>query len=140
MKANELMIGGWVNYRGTFIKVTSLYDKGGSNEIGWGKIESTWVNGCCIEPILLTREILEKNEFTYCKKNGAFYAYEEESYSNQMVEIILYNIENENRSTQLHINYVFQEDETMIHLIECNFVHNLQHALRILRIKKEIVL
>ena len=74
------------------------------------------------------------------KKNGAFYAYVEEYYSNQTVEIILYNIENENRSTQLHINYAFHEDETMIHLIECNFVHNLQHALRILRIKKEIVL
>lgn len=63
MKAKELMIGDWVHYRGTNIQVTSLYDKGNSNEIGWSDKESVWVNGRTIEPIPLTGEILENNGF-----------------------------------------------------------------------------
>ena len=63
MKANELQIGDYVNYRGQIKKVTSLYDKGGSNEVGWSKKESVWVNADNVEPIPLTPENLEKNGF-----------------------------------------------------------------------------
>lgn len=63
MKANELQIGDYVNYRGQIIKVTSLYDKGNSNEIGWTDKDCVWVNGRCMEPITITPEILEKNGF-----------------------------------------------------------------------------
>ena len=65
MKANELMIGDYVNYRGHIIKVTSLYDKGGSNEVGWSNKESVWVNADNVDPIPLTPEILEKNEKSF---------------------------------------------------------------------------
>ena len=63
MKVNKLQIGDYVNYRGQIIKVTSLYDKGGSNEVGWSDKESVWVNADNVEPIPLTPEILEKNGF-----------------------------------------------------------------------------
>ena len=63
MKTNEQQIGDYVNYRGQIIKVTSLYDKGGSNEVGWSDKESVWVNAINVEPIPLTAEILEKNGF-----------------------------------------------------------------------------
>ena len=63
MKVNKLQIGDYVNYHGQFIKVTSLYDKGGSNEVGWSNKESVWVNADNVEPIPLTAEILEKNGF-----------------------------------------------------------------------------
>ncbi len=63
MKASELQIGDYVNYRGQVIKVTSLYDKGGSNEVGWSDKESVWVNADNVEPIPLTADILEKNGF-----------------------------------------------------------------------------
>lgn len=58
MKVNELQIGDYVNYRGHIIKVTSLYDKGGSNEVGWSDKECVWVNADNVEPIPLTAEIL----------------------------------------------------------------------------------
>ena len=92
------------------------------------------------EPILLTREILEKNEFAYCVNTGAFYAYAEESYSNQPMEIILFNVESEYRNNQLHINEANATQKTMLHLMECNYVHNLQHVFKVCGIKKEIEL
>ena len=63
MKANGLQIGDYVNYRGQIIKVTSIYDKGGSNEVGWSDKESVWVNADNVEPISLTPEVLERNGF-----------------------------------------------------------------------------
>ena len=73
MRVSELMIGDYVNYRGQIIKVTSLYDKGGSNEVGWSRKESVWVNADNVEPIPLTTEILEKNGFEYKGKESGLY-------------------------------------------------------------------
>lgn len=65
MNAKELQIGDLVDYRGKVIKVTSLYAKGGSNEVGFGDREDIWVNGRVLNPIPLTPEILEKNGFYF---------------------------------------------------------------------------
>ena len=129
MKANELQIGDYVNYRGQIIKVTSLYDKGGSNEVGWSDKESVWVNCRCIEPIPLTSEILEKNGFV--------------------------NVENTQTST---IIYSFRDSLFRIGVFDFNHItidsyytdsscdifissiHELQHALRLCGIEKEIEL
>ena len=130
MKANELMIGDWVNYRGTFIKVTSLYDKGGSNEIGWGKIESTWVNGRCIEPIPLTREILEKNGFI----RDMFYG----EWQFDLDPFPFSVVQRKNNSW-----YLGREEHGIAHnreIIDISYVHELQHALRLCGIEKEIEL
>lgn len=90
------------------------------------------------EPIPLTPEILEKNDFLYYSVDDGYYGYFEESYSNQTTEIILFNVNNENRNVQIHINY--HNDETILHLMECNYVHQLQHILKVCGIKKEIEL
>ena len=63
MKQTDLMIGDIVDYRGEIIKVTSLYAKNGSNEVGFGKYDGVWVDGSVIKPITLTPEILIKNGF-----------------------------------------------------------------------------
>ena len=129
MKATELMIGDWIQVPPSGrrkMKITQLCED-------WGEMDD-------VDPVPITREILEKNEFAYCERNGAFYAYAEESYSNQMVEIILFNVESEYRNNQLHINEANYKEETLIHLMECNYVHNLQHVFRVCGIKKEIVL
>ena len=137
MEARYLMIGDWVNYRGTFIKVTSLYDKGGSNEIGWGQLESTWVNGICIEPIPLTKEILEKNGFEKCNvdDDGA----------------VQYEFGDDNLGIDLWVSMPcllgawrkwkgMEKSYNMINEFPIRYVHELQHALRLCGIEKEIEL
>lgn len=123
MKAKELQIGDYVNYRGQIIKVTSLYDKGGSNEVGWSDKESVWVNGRCIEPIPLTPEILEKNEIDSVFKTrykGFYLEYHAEA---GMIMLYVYN------------NGSFQPTGASF-----KYVHQLQHALRLCGIDKEIKL
>ena len=146
MKANELQIGDYVNYRGQVIKVTSLYDKGGSNEVGWSDKESVWVNADNVEPIFLTAEILEKNGFCYCESDGGFYAYPDYNYNKCPLEVILFNVNSDIRNNQIHIEKIARTDEckecrkVMLHLMECNFVHQLQNIFIDLDINMEIVL
>lgn len=124
MKANEIQIGDYVNYRGQIIKVTSLYDKGGSNEVGWSDKESVWVNGRCIEPIPLTPEILEKNGWMYIAEDKVFYP--------------------ENLKGELPwICYITDGSNEVFRMKDfCNlqYVHELQHALRLCEIEKAIEL
>ena len=140
MKAKNLQIGDYVNYRGQIIKVTSLYDKGGSNEVGWSDKESVWVNADNVEPIPLTPEILEKNGFTggkyenYC--GNVFYlsvdGFREVGLTMSYKDNILWC----ERINQNYPNSI--GDKYAIHHLE--YVHELQHALRLCRIKKEIIL
>ena len=131
MKANELQIGDYVNYRGQIIKVTSLYDKGGSNEVGWSDKESVWVNGRCIEPIPLTSEILEKNGFV---NDRGIYCWRDEN-----KQITYFSKEN-NRP---YCTYSFVNIESGcidVNEMPITFVHELQHALRLCGIEKTIEL
>ena len=125
MKAEELMIGDWVHYCGTYIQVTSLYDKGDSNEIGWGDKESTWVNGRTIGPIPLTPKTLEKNGFKLFA--GVWYCQTEERRPIQIC------FKEDNKICTLSINCTPVP-------INLKYVHQLQHALKLYRIGKEIVL
>ena len=126
MKATGLMIGDLVCYRGTNIRVTSLYDKGGSNEVGWSDKECVWVNADNVEPIPLTPEILEKNGFVEWRDKCYRWEYAEGVY----------------------INADFTEEEPWVHISNrcysatpvCRYVHEFQHALRLCGIEKEIIL
>jgi len=128
MKAKELQLGDYVDYRGRIIKVTSLYDKGGSNEVGWSDKESVWVNGRCIEPIPLTPEILEKNGWI---KDGYFYKAEDGSYI-QLGELF------EHASFRAEKHGIPREIQTSPHLLK--YIHQLQHALRLCGITGEIII
>jgi hypothetical protein len=123
MKANEMQIGDYVNYRGQIIKVTSLYDKGGSNEVGWSDKESVWVNADNVEPIPLTPEILEKNEIDTVFKTRYKGFYLEYYTEVRMIMLYVYN------------NGSFQPTG-----IGFKYVHELQHALRLCGINREIML
>lgn len=92
-----------------------------------------------IKPIPLTPEILEKNGFTYCKSDGGFYLHTTISYGNWDVDVVLFDVTDEYRNNQLHISSP-DDSYIAIHLMECNHVHELQHALRLCGIKKEISL
>lgn len=130
MKATELMIGDWVTLsKGNWSE---------NRQVELIDIEMIAESVYLAEPIPLTPEILEKNDFLYYSVDDGYYGYFEESYSNQTTEIILFNVNNENRNVQIHINY--HNDETILHLMECNYVHQLQHILKVCGIKKEIEL
>ena len=126
MKANEIQIGDYVNYRGQIIKVTSLYDKGGSNEVGWSNKESVWVNGINIEPIPITAEMLSKLGF---KKKGNRYGIYDDYFDFEMHE---YN--DGMWLVSYHCCEMSLPDEQ---LLIC-YIHQLQHFMRHCGIEKTI--
>lgn len=134
MKANELQIGDYVNYRGQIIKVTSLYDKGGSNEVGWSDKESVWVNADNVEPIPLTPEILEKNGFekVYDKYKLPNYRIKWNSYTDLYFTVFT--------GVDGYWNPIGLNVITGGLPATVDYVHQLQHALRFCGIRKEIVL
>ena len=150
MKASELMIGDYVNYRGQIIKITSLYDKGGSNEVGWSDKESVWVNGRCTDPIPLTSEILEKNGFIKDADEDKRWVeeyhllvptgFERNSYT---IQVSLYKEPICGVSTLVKCYGwypPYNGGVNDIHLCSANYVHQLQHAMRLCGIDKEIEL
>ena len=145
MKATDLMIGDWVIRKGVPEEPMRVYDIKTSvgtvylDQDGRGIIEK-FEN---IEPIPLTSEILKKNEF---KKN--IYYYSSHSYETYLLpkqEIFI----------GYHIIKWFKEDDwTIIHnihddddygfdydeVITIQYVHELQHILKLCKIEKEIIL
>ena len=129
MKANELMIGDWVYYGNKPVQVIQLSE---------GKDYKT------IRPIPLTPEILEKNGFVMDERDGVAVRY---SFAADL-----------HKPKQTVIQFVFYNDgvsaDTLfkcwtspkdcdgindLHICDLKFVHELQHALRLCGIEKEIV-
>lgn len=146
MKVKELQIGDYVNYRGQIIKVTSLYDKGGSNEVGWSDKESVWVNADNVEPIPLTPEILARMGFTIEEEPKYDDTYTEDEYTATMrcvdsrkceVEIEYNTYWKKLRAFNYdpHNRLGFTSIETQV-----EYVHELQHILRVMKVDKELEL
>lgn len=111
MKANELMIGDWVYAFGCKnVQVKEILEDGIHDFTTYSLSPFDE-----IEPILLTPEILERNGWRYDELNGEFYG---------AVTIL------GNKAPFLVLNGS----------VQVNYVHELQHALRICGIEKEIVL
>lgn len=136
MKANELMIGDWVRLQyNHFIteelvtkdfQVIEIHDGAKTNYI-WGKDGNMGIVEH-IQPIPLTKEILEKNGFAVHRQFATFTEYWLDIPQkwvrvapNSYIEI--YNGENKN-----------------VHIEGKVYVHEFQHALRLCGIDKEIVL
>ena len=123
MKANELMIGDWVRIKDGYpfkmedVSGTSLFRRWTSDgEImipyGWNEIE----------PIPLTWEILEKNGFT---RFGTGYILKGEHFG----------LDNPSNPNNYLDNYWLR---ISIKAVNIKYVHELQHALRLCGIEKEI--
>lgn len=131
MKANELMIGDWVHIKDALLppvysKVCSIYPpyillKG---ELGQFRDDT-------LAPIPLTPEILEKNGFELRRETVWRWTSDDERTSIRIVlgSDYMYIIKN-----------AYYEDEVEFSLPCPNVVHELQHALRLCGIDKEIVL
>ena len=118
MEANEIQIGDWVY--STFSKLPCKVTYLKLHESGYASVETTNVVGvkdmASLSPIPLTPEILEKNGFV---QDG-------ESWWYQDFRIVL--------STSKGVSLVCGRQ------VKFCYIHQLQHALRLCEIKKEIVL
>lgn len=142
MKAEELMIGDWVYC--TYPSINKCLRVAEIKTVADNELKVVLFDDIrlvfpskYIDAIPLTPEILEKNGFTYCKSNGGFYLYTTISYGNWDAEVVLFDVNSEYRNNQLHIGSP-DDSDTFLHLMECNYVHQLQHAFRVLGIKQEI--
>ena len=135
MKANELMIGDWVfvphNGRAThYGRVCGIYDSGAvSNTLE--KI-SGLTKASSLKPIPLTPEILEKNGFEKSDCWCSFGCYYNRKIDDWKIEIYIGRIETFvkiDKGVFPHINNT-----------DCHFLHQLQHALRLCGIEKDIEL
>jgi hypothetical protein len=131
MKANELMIGDWVIDGKNIAQITSITCD--------GIIETTFNKSSnieVIESIPLTPDILEKNGFTKSTPPPGIHArcYELDNKKDK------YNltIADYNKYKRLLLDIDSEDSECFN--IKCDCVHELQHALRLCKVKKEIIL
>ncbi len=146
MKANELMIGDWVNF---LIDITGGETEYDSQTIEYQPMQivsiSAWINNdgdvesregviCDIEqltPIPLTSEILERNEFKFCCTD----VFEEWRSEDKRITIHDEEYPNSFNKWSIHVD---TEDMRTMGYFEITYVHELQHALRLCGINKEI--
>jgi hypothetical protein len=115
MEANELMIGDWVSYNGIANKVAPA-----------DFCQKKWISE--LEPIPLTTEILEKNGFVLKEEEKGAYG----------VDIAPYYTRND-----VPFEIFCDGEPFAIRFkdpVNIKYVHELQHAMRLCGIEKEIVL
>lgn len=124
MKVKDLMIGDWFhnNYTNENYQVWPTFLSQATN---YGKRLNATFEDINITPVPLTDEILKKNEFEYFHKNYASLSYE------HPFQLKMNEWPDENGLNGLW---------TICDIIEIRFVHQLQHALRLCGIDKEIKL
>lgn len=142
MNANELMIGDWVlcdknaqsDYEFDNVNYQPFQILNG-NDIDYA-IERNMIGDADVyQPIPLTGEILEKNGFK--NKKGRFMQIG--NFDNP--PLIMWHLVDDiilgHPKSQLEIHY---GDKSMHVSFVCSYVHNLQHALKLCGIEKEITL
>lgn len=125
LNCESLMIGDWVIYRGepTIVyEIDDYYQRINTEPDGYDSIKC--IDTSEIEPIPLTPEILEKNGFVFM--TGLWYLTTKER---KPIQIVF----QDNKVITLSIN------ATPVS-IGLKYVHQLQHALRLCGIEKEIIL
>lgn len=152
MKANELMIGDWVRI------VDDDTDQSFETRItgvsGLGNIYAPLPGGehaypfseDCVEPIPITPEILEKNGFVRVERGEICTCYRWREKSDKiygrLVDIHLYKEPIQGVFTLIEIETCSNKGDGLnrFHSCDTDYVHELQHALRLCGIEKEIVL
>ena len=129
MKAKELMIDDWVCLEDDPTPRQVDFIRTGEVGLYWNKI----VTPPYIKPILLTPEILEKNGWTYND--------EDEKFAPQTwVGGGLMLQDADDGGYRIVVTSDWDDEDTNNTPFVILYVHELQHALKLRRIKKEIVL
>ena len=135
MKATDLMIGDWVynKHHKKNIQITP-YDFFTHGHLSSGNQyfigEPELVSGRDLEPILLTPEILKKNGFKY--GNGYSFINRKEMCGDGFEEEKVYI------NADLNVLIIYTASGTI--RLPIKYIHELQHALRLCKIDKEIEL
>ena len=133
MKAEEIMMGDWVldgNHIAQVVLVTC------DSIIGTTFNESSNIE--VVEPIPLTQEILEKNGFLVNRHVYPYPYYEYEVKESKVK--VGFAFPQGNRTSYKEPWICVDMECVYIEHLPCMFVHQLQHALRLCGIEKEIVL
>ena len=126
MKATELMIGDWVNSDFGIFQIKEIFDDAVRDNRGNDyKFD-------CIHPILLTAEILKNNGF-------------ELSEGRELIALVGLMFECKIMSQTLHLYYDKRNKDYSLYAFGSQinhilYVHELQNAMRVCGIKKEIEL
>lgn len=140
MKVNELMTGAFVYFNcfdgsKIVVRVTGFKD---GIVYGDSKKGSHWCNIENVEPIPLIPEILEKNGFA-SKKHVYPYPYYE--YRNKEDKLkVGFAFPQGNKTSYKDPWVEIDSERVYVEHLPCTFVHQLQHALRLCGIDKEIIL
>lgn len=144
MKANELTDGIYVYFNcfdgsRVIVKVTGF-----KNSVVYGVSEygAHWCQISKIKPISITTEILKKNGFEKVLDEDGIECYHYYNSANDgYIKISLYNGGDGGWSIEI-VNYEKFDDNKIVYNNNFIFlkVHQLQHALRLCGIKKEIIL
>lgn len=140
IKVTELMINDWVKLNGSNYQVQVIKKKGviklyentkyGEHEI---ELNTDWIEEF-IEPIPLTPEILEKNGFKEdSETNGIYWRPDCRKFC------IVKELDTWYFAFRV-LGEIVDKSSGYICISECNYVHKLQHALKLCEIEKEIVL
>lgn len=137
MKANELMVGDWVKldfYDNAYAdkedavwkngKVTAIHHGNWVDVNFGGPLDECDIEVDDVQPIPLTPEILEKNGFRHGSYVGGYY-------SPDCPFRVFVKTEGRCEFTTLFDDEIY---------FSCTFVHQLQHALRLCGVEKEIEL
>ena len=126
IKISELSVGDWVRVINQFnAQIDGYHSESGSLSLKTRQGNLVHYRLEDIHPIPLTPEVLEKSGFTHDKWSKKIWRYEDEESE------VVYYIE----SSRLEIT----NDVCKMH-ITCKSVAELQHALRLAKVGKEIVL
>lgn len=136
MKANELMIGDWVEFiqsdgQGFYAQVEALNDNGTFAESGFFADNM-------VKPIPLTEELLEKNGFADdydCEYDMSYEFAIQHPKGGMSAEVTLKH----NEDDAEWVAYLFGP-KGEVEELTINHVYELQHALRLFGIEKEIIL
>ena len=145
MKVNELMIGDWVLVNGIPMQIQAIDDVDGEIMAGdelYCLIEDRVHSEDKIEPIPLTSEILEKNGFKKEVDKNNFESYLYYNFAGDgFIRVILWDGGDGDWSIKIG-NYDKFDDNEIIYKNDFVFLklHQLQHALKLCGIDKEIVI
>lgn len=138
LKVTDLMVGDWVMSFGAPHKIIGVRTDMFEPHIKTDMSDTWYEEGIenLLEPIPLTPEILEKNGFE-TKKIMPF----EQEFEHRVG--VDGRVELDNRSEYIHSNNTWamyiRGDRGFTSYIELSFLHEIQHALKLCKINKEIV-
>ena len=140
MKTSEIMLGDYFNVHPSNlpIKVAAIH----KGKVGYHarKDRLEWVRVALLRPIIITKDLLVKIGFTYCDATGQCILFD--ACTNYTITVC--NTCIESRNIQVHIDEeVFNDvdgiiEMTVMHLMKCNYLHQLQHVMMVCRINKII--